>query len=190
MTDGPYRQPAGREPDEPPVDPARPWALQTWVSQRSCPTCALPLFAARKDGFRVDACGSCGGAWLPTADATRMVDERSAVPVELGIIATERAQARRGVPAGKPCLDCGRPLVRRDLPRAQIDACDVHGTWFDAGELRVLARTVLSKLPPATGADVDLEIWRLEDAAERRDKIVVFFSLVALVLGFDPKAGR
>ena len=40
---GPYRQPGAREPDEPPIDPARPWLLQTWTSRRICPVCSVAL---------------------------------------------------------------------------------------------------------------------------------------------------
>jgi hypothetical protein len=69
MSEGPYRAAGNRESEEPPPDAARPWALQTWTSRRACPVCGVALYAARKDGFRVDGCGSCGGVWLSHADA-------------------------------------------------------------------------------------------------------------------------
>ncbi len=172
MSDGPYRQASEREPDEPPTDESRPWALQTWTSKRTCPVCDVPLFAARRERFRIDACGRCGGAWAPAADTQRMLDERSVVIVELGRLASEKAEARTQLAPGHACLDCDEVLARHTIAgRVVVDVCKMHGTWFDAGELEVL-RVVLERLGPLPVPGLDEDIRAIGNAAELRDGVV------------------
>src|SRR5262249_40668894 len=47
------------------------------------------------------------------------------------------------------CPECRAPLARGTLPGTslELDACASHGTWFDRGELRVVA-LAYAKLPP------------------------------------------
>jgi Zn-finger nucleic acid-binding protein len=186
VSDAPYRRAAGREPDEPPLDPAKPWALQTWVSERNCPRCEKALFAARKDGFRIDACGLCGGSWLATADALRMVEQRSSVPSDLARIASAQGIFPDPGPEGRPCLDCGKPLQRFRIPGGpEIDTCDRDGTWFDAHELEELARTILKRLPPMPTPDADRAIEEITRKARTREEIsdAVFWVVEALLTG-------
>jgi ribosomal protein S27AE len=56
------------------VDTEHPEILQTWVSKRICPLCGVALFAARRHGIRIDACGTCGGSWRPNDVARRVLD--------------------------------------------------------------------------------------------------------------------
>lgn len=147
MTDAPYRDAARREPDEPEADPARPWEVQTWTSRLACPRCAVPLFAARRSGIRVDGCGACGGVWLATDDARRMLETRSRVAADLAATAGRGARALAYKAGDAACPVCAVTLDRSVVPpgNTEIDVCAVHGTWFDRGELE----RVLDALMPA-----------------------------------------
>lgn len=153
----PYRASAPQEPDEPPPDPRGPWVLQTWTSRRSCPDCAVPLYAARQEGFRIDACGRCGGAWLDHTAVTRALEERSLVPAILAERAPSGAPAPGHDRPSRACPDCAKPLVATPLADARIlvDTCDVHGTWFDPSEVRAAIEAHVRKRPPPVDPEVD-----------------------------------
>ncbi len=138
-----YRVPGERDPDEPLPDPARPWLLQTWLSRRVCPRCGDSLFAARREGHRLDACGVCGGGWLANEAAARMLAEASMVPVELSRIAEARRTPDLPRGASARCPDCGDDLRARVVHGMTVDVCDAHGTWYDAGELAAVATATL-----------------------------------------------
>lgn len=121
--------------------------MQTWASRLSCPRCRTLLFAARKEGVRVDACGGCGGVWLATADARIMLDRKSTAPAELAHVAASHARTLAVRPGPIACLECGEEMARSLVPDAsvEIDACAVHGTWFDRGELERVTGALLPK---------------------------------------------
>ncbi len=150
MSHDAYRGLAPREPDEPQPNADRPWEVQTWTSRLSCPRCQVTLFAARRSGIRVDGCGACGGVWLATDDARRMLDTRSRVAAELAGTAARRASALAYRPGEAACPECNVTLTRSVVPPAniEIDVCAQDGTWFDRGELE----RVLEVLMPAPAA--------------------------------------
>lgn len=138
----PYRDPPSR-PVEVGGD-ATPWQLRTWQSDRMCPVCAIPLFAASKDAYRIDACGKCGGSWMALADIKRMIDTSEKTPIDLAKMADAVTPSAR--PAGeRACPECKRTLVAEPLGGVQIDVCDEHGTWFDQHELEAVARVLLKE---------------------------------------------
>jgi Zn-finger nucleic acid-binding protein len=167
----PYRGPGAREPDEPPPDPARPWLLQTWLSRRACPVCAVALYAARKEGFRVDGCGQCGGVWLAHEDADRTFFERHLAPLELAEMAARHAAPPPATPCPRPCPDCRQELARLTaLGGVVVDRCEADGVWFDADELGlVLDAYVLHHGPKSTPPEVDEAIKNMAALTQLRD---------------------
>lgn len=155
MSGGPYRAPSPVDPDEPAPDPRGPWVLQTWTSRRNCVNCNVPLFAARKEGFRIDACGRCGGAWLDASTLERAVAERSLVPAILSEEAAKRAPQRASEEWRRRCPDCGVGLVSEEIAKANvvIDVCRAHGAWFDPDEMRLTIGALVG--PPKVDPSVD-----------------------------------
>ncbi len=169
LNDAPYRVVSPRDTDEPDPDPRGPWVLQTWVSRRDCPDCGIPLFAARQEGFRIDACGTCGGAWLDHHVARRAVEERSLVPARLS---REAARHSRASPRAqhRKCPVCASELVATHVADAYvvIDVCMAHGTWFDPDEIRLVVEAMVRRTPPQVDPSVDREIERAESWASLR----------------------
>ena len=158
MNDGPYRAAATVDPDEPPADPQKPWVLQTWTSR---PQCKVALFAARKEGFRVDACATCGGAWMDHEMTQRAVTEGDLTPAQLSDQAAKHAGR---VPAAREraCPVCNDQLKERLVPEARvvIDVCESHGSWFDADEMRTVIQALVRANPPPLDPSVDEAIRR------------------------------
>lgn len=161
MDQGPYRGASAGDPDEPPVDPHRPWALQTWTSRLLCPKCGISLFAARKEGYRVDACGTCGGAWLDHATAARAVSEQDLTPAQLSEQASRHAKGVVSL-TPRPCPVCRDTLRQRLVPEAPVvlDVCDAHGSWFDPDELRRFIEALVRANPPPPDPEVEEAIRR------------------------------
>lgn len=161
MSDGPYRGTSSTDPDEPAVDPAKPWALQTWTSRRECPQCAVPLFAARKEGFRIDACGTCGGAWLDHLTSERAIEERNLTPAQLADVAASHAP-RVPETRERKCPVCTQLLQQTLVPDARvvIDVCSPHGAWFDPDEMRLVIEAMVRRTPPKIDPEVDEIIAR------------------------------
>jgi Zn-finger nucleic acid-binding protein len=163
MTDGPYREAGTRDPEEPPPDPRGPWVLQTWASSLECPDCGIHLYAARKEGFRIDACGRCRGAWLDRSTSERAIDERSLVPAMLADVAASGVDPADGSPPSRRlCPDCRAPLITSRIADAGVvvDVCATHGTWFDPGEMRAVITAIVKRTPPAVDPEVDRIIAR------------------------------
>jgi Zn-finger nucleic acid-binding protein len=168
--DDPYRRPGERSPDEPEPDPRGPWVLQTWTSTLLCPDCAVSLFAARKEGFRIDACGSCGGAWLDHATAKRAIAERSLVPAHLSEAASARASWPRASGRERSCPVCSARLEATVVPDARVilDVCYEHGAWFDPHEMRPVIEAMVRREPPRIDPEVDRIIERTEEIGRLR----------------------
>ncbi len=154
-----YRRPADRAPDEPPPDPRGPWVLQTWVSRLVCPDCGIALFAARREGYRIDACGACGGAWLGHEEARRAFDERSLAPALLADEAAKRAE-RRASRGARACPVCREDLVPTEVAEARVvlDVCASHGAWYDPDELRRVITAVVERQRVPVDPEVEAAI--------------------------------
>jgi Zn-finger nucleic acid-binding protein len=152
MSETPYRQHVKREPDEPDwVDPDfAPDVTQTWNSRLACPRCDAPLFAARRHGVRIDACGGCGGVWLSSDDAHRMLQQKTRAPAELARKAAANARVLSVKPGTIACPECKTELSRTVVPPSgvEIDVCAAHGTWFDRSELERVVDGLLPPPPP------------------------------------------
>ncbi|MFO0742500.1 MAG: zf-TFIIB domain-containing protein [Labilithrix sp.] len=167
----PYRGPSPRAAAETAIEgDATPWELRTWPSERSCPVCAIPLFAASKDGYRLDACGKCGGAWIAHRDVRRMIDTSSKTPIDLARMADSVPAAAEAAPAARECPECRSALVTENLAGVDIDVCDQHGTWFDRHELRHVAVALVSEYGVARRV-LDAEAERKRLAAENESTV-------------------
>jgi Zn-finger nucleic acid-binding protein len=161
VNEGPYRGAAAVDPDEPPVDPNRPWLLQTWTSRRECPQCNVALFAARKEGYRIDACATCGGAWMDHELTARAVADADLTPAQLSDHAAKHA-GRVPATKGRACPICNGALKEKLVPEARvvIDVCEAHGAWFDADEMRTVIEALVRAHPPPLDPSVDEAIRR------------------------------
>lgn len=159
----PYRGPSQRSPEPAAPGDAAPWELRTWPSERACPVCSIPLFAASKDGYRIDACGKCGGSWIAHTDLRRMIDTSEKAPVELARMADGApASTRDRTTKTRECPECRSALVTENLAGVDIDVCGDHGTWFDRHELEQVAIVLLKEYGLARRvADDDAERKRL-----------------------------
>jgi Zn-finger nucleic acid-binding protein len=111
-------------------------------SEPKCARCKAKLFAKEVHDIRLFGCGVCGGVFLDNEGSTRITRARDQ---DLAVLAERARQhavtAADTRPAGIPCPTCERAMQRvRAAGAIDLDICDAHGTWFDAGELtRVMA---------------------------------------------------
>jgi Zn-finger nucleic acid-binding protein len=176
-----------------PTDPpptATPWELQTWTSKRVCPTCSIPLFGARQDGFRIDACGKCGGAWLGHSMAEKMMHSRSAIPARLSETAAAAAREKQDVPLGRPCPDCQAPLAREVMRPCEVDTCKAHGTWFDAHELRAVAEAAIVPLQERDSAAANAGIMQIQADGMMRGAVVETAGVAFTAMRIGAKLGH
>ncbi len=111
-----------------------------------CPYCAAALQSTTLAGEPVDACPSCGGAWVTSAVLTAVVKTH---PEELAPF-SDRWRDQGGRPpltrVGTPCAHCGDELQTRTFPVAPalpVLACaKCQRLFFKHGQLRVLHETV------------------------------------------------
>jgi Zn-finger nucleic acid-binding protein len=157
---------------EPTKSPARPWEVRTWTSERACPVCRVALFAAEKDAYRIDACGSCGGSWMSHAHARKMIDSADKAPVELARM-TEAVVPRAGRQGDRLCPDCGKKLQEDTIEGIVVDVCGDHGTWFDPRELEQVAVALVREYGPAAREAA-------RDAAQPKDTSSVSVERVAI----------
>jgi|GEM_PF-3454021 len=129
---------------------------RTWTSEHRCPDCGIALYAAERDGIRIDACALCAGVWLANEDAQRSLARRTDQAARLAAVAehargagAEDAQAKAAErrPGERRCVVCAAPLVRSGMVGVWVDACAAHGTWFDAFEIGRVLRA-LGIAPP------------------------------------------
>lgn len=118
-----------------------------------CPVCVRPLVELSCKQGVIRPCETCGGVWLSAAQSRRVTaGTLSAEERKLAREATRRFRSRqRGgtyrsvLPAAdgeRACPVCEAPLALSTVAPVGVvvDRCDLHGTWFDAGELRIVAR--------------------------------------------------
>lgn len=123
----------------------------------TCPTCGLVLFAAPTRAG-VHACGACGGIWADNETTQLIAAVLDPELVDLGDRAERNRAGARPLPADAPgsraCADCRAPLVRVNIASTNLDICNLHGTWFDRGELQRVSKKL--------DADRDLQIPRTD----------------------------
>lgn len=102
----------------------------------ACPRCYEQLLdVAGRSG--VKHCPKCGGIFADIATSNRILE---AMDRELLAIGFEAAAGRARVrDDGRylSCPECQIDMVKNHVASAacDVDACPLHGTWFDTGEL-------------------------------------------------------
>jgi len=120
---------------------------------RRCPECWLELQGSDAWTVKVWGCASCGGVWLDNAASRALVERPEPRLVELTRGAAVHAPRRTArVRDPRPCPVCQSDMVVTPVWAATVhaDVCTDHGTWLDASELQLVARTARQKAAGAT----------------------------------------
>ena len=130
------------------------------MSSPPCPRCNVPLAHADVPPFAMLGCGRCGGVWLDHA-AVRAVLAPDAGEPRIEELAARAARATSVRPDPRPaslrCPICEAAMARCEVTHARVavDTCNLHGTWFDADEVR---RVRAGLAPPITTRIVEVRI--------------------------------
>jgi Zn-finger nucleic acid-binding protein len=94
----------------------------------------------------IEGCPQCGGLFADNATSARIV---AVLDQELLRAADLQAEDKRPVDTRPEllCPHCLEPMQRSFVTSAatSVDACPVHGTWFDAFELQHVMRAFASR---------------------------------------------
>ena len=150
------------------ADSARPAFVSDPLKPR-CPRCGDEFLVPRDAPIHVRACRICAGAWLDTETSRALAENRLDVADVVYVMSglTSRPPKPIDRSAAVLCPTCGASTSRTFLPAARVtvDACAVHGTWFDDGELVATARVIAK-----TASDRE-EIARLVAAPPKQENI-------------------
>jgi Zn-finger nucleic acid-binding protein len=109
-----------------------------------CPNCTIPLFLAPAKTFSMHGCPQCGGVWLDNDSCQRLVKVAPLEMVEMAGRAHRSRQTEASYDQSKrQCPWCQESLQANFVKEASVrlDFCLSHGTWFDAFELEMVAKT-------------------------------------------------
>jgi Zn-finger nucleic acid-binding protein len=124
-----------------------------------CPTRSLDGFS-NGDGVLYD-CGRCGGQFVEPQTLAVMVRRHQSTLSSHEFPRPRPFEWNRPIEY-IPCPVCRAKMMRRNFGRTSgviVDVCEVHGTWFDVGELPSILWFV------ASGKLVEsAELWRVEKA--------------------------
>lgn len=113
-----------------------------------CPRCRVSLVPAVAENVTLLGCGVCGGIFLDNEGSHRIVREHDGNVAWLARRAQFHAIAKQvdRNPDALPCPICTAAMKRVAAQgMIDIDYCDRHGTWFDAGEI---VRVMPGYVPP------------------------------------------
>lgn len=97
-----------------------------------CPRCQAQLNASQEfHGIEVEHCPSCEGRWLDYNELDQLEATVDSTPEERR--ATIRYAER---PSELHCPVCANPMTAFNYRayNLELDVCDAHGYWLDAGE--------------------------------------------------------
>lgn len=109
-----------------------------------CPHCGCTLSAGRAASTTVHGCASCGGVWLDNMASQKLVSAVDPSVLSLADAASRMASMPFPPHEARPrCPVCRGDLqpVRVEAVGVALDTCNIHGTWFDRGELQAVARS-------------------------------------------------
>jgi Zn-finger nucleic acid-binding protein len=131
----------------------RPEPLHPETRELPCPACSAPMGAHAVAGIGLNACGSCGGLWVPEGRLEDLLarareSQPAAAPSE-----APTARVRGGNPARqrveyRRCPECDASMLRHNFQRRSgiiVDVCQAHGSWLDADELEQIAGFLRSR---------------------------------------------
>lgn len=128
-------------------------------SELACPRCQEPLATASGPDVTLHGCATCGGIWLSEEDSRKAIDGLASPTVEMVEAARQNATRTPDLSGWLPCPECSERMERNrfEPARVDIDFCQGHGTWFDAGELLAVHQSAMGTLPaPALAPDAVL----------------------------------
>ena len=120
-----------------------------------CPRCHADLVVEKEyHGIDVDRCPSCEGRWLDHDELGQLEATVPSTPEERR--ATIKYAERKGELA---CPQCGKTMTAFNYRayNLELDACDEHGWWLDAGEearVREIIQERVRGLARAASAEV------------------------------------
>lgn len=148
-----------------------------------CPRCGVALFEGVAAEATLHGCGACGGIFLDNAASSRIVN---AVQPGLTAMSDKAARAKKiAIDHAKPatCPLDGAPLERVDVKGVELDVCKVHGTWFDAGEVRRVGEAFqCARISMAGGATYDYSAAAAESLDHSRKAQAVMSVLGGILL--------
>jgi Zn-finger nucleic acid-binding protein len=135
-----------------------------------CPRCGTELGERLSGRATLLACRDCGGVWVAPEPARKVVEHVQGA-LALIVLSERVASASKAlVDHAKPirCPFDAEPLQRVSVHNVDVDVCRVHGTWFDAGEVRRIANAYTSPVEGAAPAP------RREARASESGDVLVF----------------
>jgi Zn-finger nucleic acid-binding protein len=111
----------------------------------ACPRCRSALFSGQAAQISMEACGHCGGVWLRKGHDERVLKALPPEAMRIARAASMLGPAPRDTSPLVPCPVCARVMERRKAAPSDvdIDVCAEHGSWFDHGELELIAKALL-----------------------------------------------
>jgi Zn-finger nucleic acid-binding protein len=107
------------------------------ASETECPECRVALHAlACKNGTLLD-CERCGGQFVEHALLRALLLQSEVLAPTVPVLKRPKNPLDQKV-VYRPCPSCRKLMHRKNFGGSSgiiLDACAVHGNWFDAGEL-------------------------------------------------------
>ena len=102
----------------------------------ACPRCLENLIpVTNREGVR--HCEKCGGIFADLATSNRILETLDRELLGIGFVAAMGKSKPKD--DGRPitCPECQTQMLKNRIESAacDVDACPLHGTWFDTGEL-------------------------------------------------------
>jgi Zn-finger nucleic acid-binding protein len=113
-----------------------------------CPRCGTELGERLSGRATLLACRDCGGVWLAPESARKVVEHVQGA-LALIVLSERVAGSSRALVDRAKAICCpfdAEPLARVEVDGVDVDVCRVHGTWFDAGEVRRIANAYTAQL--------------------------------------------
>jgi Zn-finger nucleic acid-binding protein len=156
------------------------------MSSMLCPACGGPLEEQKSQGIALHGCAACGGVWLDKDQAEAVTTRIGALRVVLASDKVTRAAAGHPSPSARTrlCPLDGEPLTVALADEVEVDVCTLHGTWFDAGEVRRIAN---ADLDDGDGSAANASP---SDAAPERDPLSWINAFVSAVFALETDVRR
>jgi Zn-finger nucleic acid-binding protein len=106
-----------------------------------CPRLCGEMRAVRFGGADMWECGKCSGLWVDRETVERLIAEhlKPAPMLGTGIPVPPPTPVQLQPVRYAPCPQCKKLMNRLNFAHTSgviVDVCGLHGTWFDADELR------------------------------------------------------
>lgn len=126
-----------------------------------CPACSGKLSSEASGEHVLYGCDDCGGVFaLPDTAKSIVRGLGKRFKSEVDAIESFAPVKRKRPPGGedpvpRPCPVCGLPMEMGDAAGVDVDICNTDGTWFDRGEIALIAKHMGTddELPSPTKAE-------------------------------------